>query len=82
MCEIKTVSAALHIEMIVNCPNPDCDFPIDILKETDTNDYLHNVDGSLLEQMFPCDGDHKDFECCDVTFSRCKTTFHVQGLEW
>ena len=79
-CEV--VTARLDIEMFVTCPNEECNFLIDLLLEEDTNGYWHNDDGYLLRHMFPSDGDHEDFECEDVTCSKCKTTFDVKGLEW
>jgi hypothetical protein len=79
---MKTVTARLDIEMIVNCPNDDCDYHIDLLDENDTDGTLHNEEGDLLEQMFPTNGSHDDFECEEVTCTECKTTFNVKGLEW
>lgn len=77
---MKTVSARLDIEMFVNCPN--CDYMIDLLKEEDTNGFHHDDESFLLRQMFPSHGSHDDFECEDVTCSKCKTTFNVKMLEW
>jgi len=80
--ELKEVSATLDIEMFVTCPNEDCEFLIDLLREEDTNGDMHNDDGYLLRQMFPTHGDHVDFECEEVVCSKCKTQFNVKGLEW
>lgn len=82
MKELETVSAVLDIEMFVACPNKGCDFYIDLLKEKDTNGVDHDEDSYLLKQMFPSRGSHDDFECEEVTCSRCKTVFNVEGLEW
>lgn len=82
MAGIKTVSATLDIEMFVTCPNEECGYFIDLLKEKDTDGTMHDNDSYLLKQMFPSNGDHSDFECEDVTCTRCKTTFNVAGLEW
>lgn len=82
MSEKKTVAARLDIEMFVNCPNEDCDFLIDLLREEDTDGTAHNDEGLLLRQMFPENGDHTDFECDDVVCSKCKTEFNVRELEW
>lgn len=82
MAEIETVEATLDIEMFVTCPNVDCEYYIDLLKEEDTDGTMHNDDGALLRQMFPKYGSHGDFECNEVTCSKCKTTFNVKGLEW
>lgn len=83
MSEIETVAARLDIEMFVNCPNDDCDYLIDLLLESDTNGINHNDEGYLLRQMFP-EGNrsHDDFECDNVTCSKCKTVFNVRELEW
>jgi hypothetical protein len=80
--EIKTVMARLDIEMFVDCPNEDCQYLIDLLREKDTDGYDHNEEGHLLIQMFSSQGSHDDFECEEVTCSECKTTFNVKGLEW
>ena len=78
----------LDIEMLVNCPNEECDYlihitvPIDLLKEEDTDGTLHDDGGYLLRQMFPSHGDHADFECDDVVCTKCKTKFNVRELEW
>ena len=82
MSENKTVSARLDIEMFVNCPNEECDYLIDLLKEEDTNGTAHDDDGALLRQMFPKNGTNSDFECDDVVCSKCKTEFNVRELEW
>lgn len=76
------VTARLDIEMFVDCPNEDCGYLIDLLKEEDTNQVMHDDDSYLLRQMFPSHGDHDDFECEEVTCTKCKTTFNVKGLEW
>ncbi len=81
MTEIKTVSAELHIEMTVNCPNDECDSYIDLLSEKDTNNFDHNDESGLLRQMFNDDIRHEDFECDEVTCSQCKKVFNVKGLE-
>ena len=80
MEERKTVMARLSIEMYVDCPN--CDWMIDLLEENDTDGTAHNDEGSLLRQMFPDNGTHRDFYCEDVTCTRCKATFDVKELEW
>lgn len=82
MAEIKTVEARLDIEMFVTCPNEECGYLIDLLSEKDTDGTPHDDDGYLLRQMFPAHGSHDDFECEDVTCTKCKTTFNVKGLEW
>jgi len=82
MDKIKVVEARLNIEMLVYCPNPECEQLIDLLREEHTDSYNHNAEGYLLRQMFPEHGDHADFKCNNVTCSRCKTTFNVKGLEW
>ncbi len=82
MSELETVEARLDIEMFVNCPNEECDFLIDLLKEDDTNQTCHDDEGALLRQMFPANGDHDDFECEEVVCSKCKTEFNVKGLAW
>jgi len=79
---METVEARLDIEMFVACPNEDCQFYINLLEERDTNGTMHDDDSFLLRQMFPSNGSHDDFECEDVTCSKCKTTFNVKGLEW
>ena len=82
MTDIETVSATLTVEMWVDCPNEECENYINLLDEGDTDGYYHNDCGDLLRQMFPKNGDNKDFECDDVTCSDCKTTFNVRELEW
>ena len=82
MPEIKTVEARLDIEMFVDCPNADCEDLIDLLREEDTDGHDHNDDGYLLKQMFPEHKSHDDFECEEVTCTKCKTTFNVKGLAW
>jgi len=82
MSELKVVQATLDIEMFVTCPNDECEFYINLLDSKDTNNIDHNEEGYLLRQMFPGDGDHVDFECEDVTCSKCKTVFNVKELEW
>ena len=82
MEETKTVQARLDIEMFVDCPNPDCNHTLNLLDERDTDGVAHDDDGFLLRQMFPSDGSHEDFECGDVTCTKCKTMFNVKGLEW
>lgn len=82
MSEVKTVAARLDIEMFVNCPNEECDYLIDLLRESDTDGVNHDDDGYLLRQMFPTNGSHDDFECEEVVCSKCKTEFNVKGLEW
>ena len=79
---VSTVAATLIVEMWVDCPNDDCGNYINLLDISDTNDYDHNDEGNLLRQMFPTHGSHSDFECEDVTCSKCKTTFNVKELEW
>jgi hypothetical protein len=76
----KITEARLDIEMFVNCPN--CDYLIDLLNEGDTNGFTHDDEGYLLDQMFPKNGSHDDFECEEVTCTKCKTDFDVKGLEW
>jgi hypothetical protein len=78
----ETVVARLDIEMFVNCPNEDCDYLIDLLKEEDTDGTSHDDEGYLLRQMFPSNGSHMDFECDDVVCTKCKTKFDVRELEW
>lgn len=80
--EIQTVEASLSIHMHIDCPNENCGDYIDLLVEKDTDGYPHDDDGYLLRQMFPKHGDNDDFECNDVTCSKCKTTFNVKGLAW
>jgi hypothetical protein len=82
MSEKAVVQALLDIEMFVTCPNEECGFYIDLLKEADTDGTMHDDDSYLLRQMFPNNGSHEDFECEDVTCTKCKTTFNVKGLEW
>lgn len=78
----KTVSARLSIEMLVHCPNEDCDYLIDLLDERDTDGVAHDDESYLLRQIFHRYGSLDDFECEEVTCSKCKTTFNVKGLEW
>ncbi|TVO75102.1 hypothetical protein [Sedimenticola selenatireducens] len=82
MTDIKTVEARLDIELFVTCPNEDCEYLIDLLREDDTDGTLHDDDAALVRQIFPEHGSHDDFECKEVTCSKCKTTFNVKGLEW
>lgn len=82
MSDTRIVAARLDIEMFVDCPNPECENLIDLLNEEDTDFTYHNDDGALLRQMFPKHGDHSDFECDNVTCTKCKTTFNVRELEW
>ncbi|PCI54182.1 MAG: hypothetical protein COB36_10860 [Alphaproteobacteria bacterium] len=82
MSEVVTVEADLSIEMNVHCPNDECGSYIDLLNSSDTDEHDHNDDGYLLSQMFPKNGDNTDFECEDVTCSKCKTRFNVKGLAW
>lgn len=80
--ELPEVQATLSISMYVDCPNEDCGNYINILDERDTNHHDHNDCGELLQQMFPKNGSHDDFECEKVTCSQCKTEFNVKGLKW
>ena len=82
MGEVKAVSALLDIEMFVTCPNDSCGDYINLLDERETDGVCHNDDSQLLRQMFPNRGSHGDFECKDVTCTKCKTKFNVRGLEW
>jgi len=82
MSDLEIVEACLSIEMNVNCPNVECDYLIDLLREKDTNGYNHNDDGALLRQMFPKHGNHEDFECDSVVCTQCKTEFNVRELVW
>ena len=82
MKDIEIVAATLDIEMFVTCPNDECGYYIDLLKEWGTDGHPHNDDGFLLRQMFPGNGSHDDFKCDDVVCSMCKTRFNVKGLEW
>ena len=80
---MKTISATLNIELIVECP--ECEERIDLLAEEDTDNYHHNEEGYLIKQAIP-DGDwhesHKNFECDDVSCTACKTVFNVKRLDW
>ncbi|MFK5949867.1 MAG: hypothetical protein QM500_13980 [Methylococcales bacterium] len=80
MSDIKTVSARLDVEIFAHCPN--CDYMIDLLNESETNGVMHNDDGGLLRQVWPRNGSHDDFECEEVTCTKCKTEFNVKTLEW
>ena len=80
MTEIKTVQATLSIKIDVECPW--CNELIDLLDEKETNDFNHDEESALLEQIFPEYGDRTDFMCDDVTCSKCKTTFNVRKLDW
>ena len=82
MSELEEVSALLDIEMFVTCPNEECGDYINLLRDRDTDGTDHNEDGYLLRQMFPRNGSNDDFECENVTCTKCKTTFNVKGLEW
>jgi hypothetical protein len=82
MSEKQIVEAVLDVAMYVTCPNDECGNYINLLDETDTDGTDHDDDSILLRQMFPRNGDNKDFECDDVTCSQCKTTFNVKGLAW
>ena len=79
---MKTVGARLDVEIFVNCPNEECDYLIDLLREDDTSGTMHNDDGELLRQVWPRNGSHDDFECEEVVCSKCKTEFNVKALEW
>ena len=80
---MKTVAASLVVEMLVICPNRDCGYIIDLLREEDTDGYPHDDDGFLLRQMFPAgEISHEDFKCDDVVCAKCKTKFNVRELEW
>ncbi|RUM44032.1 MAG: hypothetical protein DSY80_04865 [Desulfocapsa sp.] len=82
MCK-KTVNARLDIEIFVDCPN--CDRTLDILNESDTDNYNHNDEGDVLGQACPKGSwieEHKKFEVFDITCTHCKETFNVKGLEW
>ena len=79
---METVSATLSVEMYVTCPNAECEEFINLLNQNDTDGHDHNDDGYLLRQMFPSNGDNADFECENVTCSKCQTTFNVKELEW
>jgi len=82
MSDIQTVSATLDVEIFVDCPNDECGELIDILKEKETNGFNHDDDAFLLRQVWPSGiVTHDDFECSDITCSKCKTTFNVKGLE-
>ena len=80
---MDTVTARLDIEIFVDCP--ECEYLIDILKESDTAGYDHNEEGHVLTQAFPdgswCDK-HKEFEVLHVECSHCNHEFNVKGLEW
>lgn len=80
MSDIKTVHAWLAMHIYVDCP--ECDYLIDLLREDDTNGVLHDDEGALMRQVFPVNGSHEDFECDDVTCTKCKTTFNVRELDW
>ena len=77
---METVSARLDVEIFAHCPK--CNFMIDLLNESETNGVMHNDDGELLRQVWPRNGSYDDFECEEVTCSRCKTEFNVKTLEW
>ena len=82
---MKTVSAKLNIEVTVDCP--ECDHPINLLDQRDTDNFDHNDCGEILQQACPShniswSGAHKYFEVEDVTCTKCKTEFNVKELEW
>ena len=82
MDDLSIVAARLDVEIFVNCPNEECDYLIDLLREDDCDGDFHNDDGALLSQVWPRNGSHDDFECDDVVCSQCKTKFSVKTLEW
>jgi hypothetical protein len=82
--EIPVVSAALYIQIQVECPH--CEEYLDLLQPGDTDEVQHNDEGHLLNQAIPSDGNwtdaHPTFECQNVTCSTCHKPFNVEALEW
>ena len=80
---MKTTSARLSIEVVVDCPH--CDHYIDLLDEDDTGGYNHNEEGNVISQALPNDDwtqEHKKFSVKNVECSECKESFNVERLEW
>ena len=82
---MKTVTAKLIIEVLVNCPG--CDYMIDLMNEDETNNVNLNDESHILKQACPVNGnhwsdEHEKFEVDEVTCSICKCEFNVKGLEW
>ena len=82
MTEIHTVGASLIVEVFVTCPNDECGYYIDLLRQEDTNNECLDDDGDILRQVFSPSGDYDSFECDEVTCSECKTQFNVNGLSY
>jgi len=82
---MKTVKAQLDIEVVVDCPIPECDHLIDLMDENDTSGHNHNEEGSVITQACP-EGrwidEHKKFIISNVKCSKCGESFNVRGLEW
>jgi len=78
----STIDATLSIEVFVTCPNDDCGFYIDLLRQEDTNNVHLDDDGYVTRQIFSPSGEYDDFECEEVTCSQCKTQFNVNGLSY
>jgi len=79
MSKVDTVKAVLDIEILVECPNPDCGIQLNLLQECDTDGCNHDDERQLSTQVLKNSG--SDFECADVTCTYCKTTFNVRELE-
>jgi len=70
----------LVLQIVVDCPG--CNAYLDLLDHRDTGGVDLDGEWELVEQVFPAEGSHEDFECEGVVCSRCKGVFDVRGLEW
>lgn len=80
---MTTISAALIIEVRVECPH--CEELVDLMNPEDTDGDDLNEEGRVISQACP-DGSwheaHKQFSVPDVTCTACGNHFTVKGIEW
>jgi len=74
---MKTASARLSVEVLLNCPH--CGQLIDIMDPSETCGHNHNDEGFILDQAFPED---QGFDVEEVCCFNCKNEFNVKGLTW
>ncbi len=80
MSGLTKVTASLHIEVTVECP--ECEDLINLMEDTGIGYY--NEDGYVIKQACP-DGcwhtEHESFSV-DVTCPSCECNFEASGIEW
>ena len=79
MSELKEAEAALSVHIYVNCPN--CQVDIDLLDEEDTGGYNCDEESYLLQQVIgETPRKWENFECEEVTCTKCDKEFNVKGI--